>query len=293
MSLLLEKGAQANRPDLLDFQPLIEALEIGDIETVQLLLSAGAEVKSERDSHYTALHAILYYENGPESLDQENILQLVELLLEAGVDINSSLREDSKTHNTYYGMTALEMAVCGGFLDIIKLLLSRGAEMTDATLFFATRSGTTQVVHFLLDAGANVNGKAKCGNTALKEAVRAKNVQMVEILLSRGAIVNDLYQGRGMTPLQEACYIGHVGLAKTLLEAGAVVNAAAGEHDPWFDSYIGFRGTALQAAAHRGSAELVSVLLNAGADPNAPVPEYGEAILVAAARKKDMCLVTL
>lgn len=292
VSLLLEKGAQANRPDLLNFQPLIEAVEFRNIETVQLLLSAGAEVKSKRDSHYTALHAAIYTEE-PDFSNQEHTLQLVKLLLKAGVDINASLRQDSETPGTYCGMTALEMAACAGFLDIIKLLLSHGAEMTDATLFFATRSGITQVVHFLLDAGANINGNAKHGNTALKEAVRCEYDQIVEILLRRGAIVNDPYQGRGMTPLQEACCIGHVDLAKTLLKAGAVVNADAGENDPWSDGYINFQGTALQAAAYCGSAELVRVLLNAGANPNAPVPEYGEAPLVAAARKKDVCLVTL
>ena len=204
VSLLLEKGAQANRPDLLDFQPLIEAAEIRDIETVQLLLSAGAEVKSKRDFHYTALHAAFYDDDGLKPSDQEVILHLVELLLEAGVDINSSLREDSKNPDAYFGMTALEMAAFAGFLDVIKLLLSHGAEMTDATLVFAARSGITRVVHFLLDVGANINGEAKYGNTALKAAVRAEDVQMVEILLRRGAIVNDFCQGRGMTALQEA-----------------------------------------------------------------------------------------
>ena len=44
MSLILKKGAQANRRDLWDFQPLVEALEIGDIEIVQLLLSADVDV---------------------------------------------------------------------------------------------------------------------------------------------------------------------------------------------------------------------------------------------------------
>ena len=293
VSFLLEEGAQVNRPDLPDFQPLIEALEFGDIETVQLLLSAGAEVKSKRDSHYTALHAAFRHEEELELSEQKDILELVKLLLKAGVDINSSLREDSKDPSAYYGMTALEMAACAGSLDVIKLLLSHGAEMTDATLSFATRSGITQVVHFLLDAGANINGKAKHGNTALKEAVRAEDVQIVEILLRRGAIVNDPYQGRGMTPLQEACYVGHVDLAKTLLEAGAVVNAGAGEHDPWNDKDINFQGTALQAAAHHGSVELVRVILNVGADPRAPVPHYGRAPLVEAVKRNDALLVTL
>ncbi|XTI93570.1 ankyrin repeat-containing domain protein [Cenococcum geophilum] len=289
VSLLLEKGAQANRPDSPDFRPLIEAVKFGDIETVQLLLSAGAEVKPKQGSHYTALHAAFYHEEGPELLNQGGVLRVVKLLLKAGVDINSSRGRDPGLDGT----TALDMAAYAGFLDIIRLLLSRGAETTDATLFFATRSGITQVVHFLLDAGANINGKTKYGNTALKEAVRTENVQMVEILLRRGATVNDFYYGRAMTPLQEACYIGHVDLVKTLLEAGALVNPRAGEHYPWYDDGADFQGTALQAAAHCGSAELVRVLLNAGANPNALVPEYGEAPLVAAARKKDVCLVTL
>ncbi len=124
----------------------------------------------------------------------------------------------------------------------------------------------------LLDAGADVNGKARYGHTALKAAVDHQNIKLTKNLLKRGTNVNDKAGDnvgrRAMTPLQIVSYHGSFELAQILLDAGADVNAPCAEYDPWFDDDFEFEGTALQAASYSGSTEVVQLLLSAGAKVN-------------------------
>ncbi|OCL15199.1 ankyrin, partial [Glonium stellatum] len=235
VSLLLKKGAQVNRLHILHLELLAIAVEIGNIEIIRHLLSAGVEVNSRFDG---------------------------------------------------------DLAASAGEIRFVQLLLSRGAQITDSTLYFAAESNN-EILQLLLDAGANVNGKTKFGNTALTRVIEREDPEQVAILLARGANLDGHSRYGTMTPLQEACYAGNMGIAETLLAAGALVNAPAGEHDKYERQQRMFEGTALQAAAHCGHKELVQLLLDAGANPHEAVPRGGETPLVSAVKWKDAILVAL
>ena len=69
-------------------------------------------------------------------------------------------------------------------------------------LMAAADSGFTAIVNFLLDNNANVNAKDELGVTALVYAARKGNVDIVKLLLSRGALANIITK-QGNTILNE------------------------------------------------------------------------------------------
>jgi ankyrin repeat protein len=148
-----------------------------------------------------------------------------------------------------------------------------------------------QMMQLLLDRGANPNAQLKLfppyrslrmdrgadaildiGTTPLLRAARAADIEAMQLLLERGALV-DLPQVAGVTPLMAAVGLGanaidtrgkfktqaqSIEAAAVLIEAGANVNAR--------DE----RGrTALHAVASQGYTDLASYLADNGADLSA------------------------
>ena len=86
----------------------------------------------------------------------------------------------------------------------MQLLLSHGADVNvldcwgDSPLHKAFQYG--RAVEILVDRGADVN--IRNNSTVLHEASRSGNLDVVQLLLSLGADVNDL-DHQGVTPLHE------------------------------------------------------------------------------------------
>lgn len=120
--------------------------------------------------------------------------------LSAGTDVNQQNR---------FGSTALMGASAGGFEDIVKLLLLRGAdgdlrsESGSTALMFAARNGHEDVVRALLKDDAEPNGGDADGNSALMYAVRGGHADVVRLLLAGGANAN-APDPMGRTPLMVA-----------------------------------------------------------------------------------------
>lgn len=55
---------------------------------------------------------------------------------------------------------------------------------------FACKKGLVETVTELLNHGANVKDHDKNGNTALFDAVVSRNIEIIRLLISRGANVN-------------------------------------------------------------------------------------------------------
>jgi ankyrin repeat protein len=106
-------------------------------------------------------------------------------------------RDDDIDESDSKGRTALHYAVARGAYPVFKLLLSRGArvELSNAErhtpLHEAARSDQDgQFIRDLLAARAEVNARVDYGETPLSCAVKARNLQAVEVLMQAEAEIS-------------------------------------------------------------------------------------------------------
>jgi ankyrin repeat protein len=167
------------------------------------------------------------------------------------------------------GYSALMNAAANGHSDVVKILLSEGADPSlrgnyywgETALMMAARKGRKDAAQILLRNGAHVNAKSKyTGSTPLMMAAREGNLDMARFLIQHDADVNATAKD-GTTPLMNATAKARWAVAKLLLEHKADVNAA------------GKTGTALTWACGggdygKGHLNMVNLLLDSGADVN-------------------------
>ena len=114
---LLAKKANPNAVNEFGAMPLTEAARLNDDRLVKMLLDAGAKVDSANPDDETAL--MLAIKNGN--------LQMTETLVKAGANVNRI----EKFHN----QTPLIYAAAGGHIGIVKLLLSKDADVRPRALY--------------------------------------------------------------------------------------------------------------------------------------------------------------
>jgi ankyrin repeat protein len=106
-----------------------------------------------------------------------------------------------------------------------KALLSKGPKgsspSSNQQLIDACISGNLAAARHLLDDGVDVNWKTKEGRTALIQAGQYGHVEIVELLLDRGAKINLESDAGRWTSLMGASYYGNRDCARLLLERGA------------------------------------------------------------------------
>ncbi|CAG8327534.1 unnamed protein product [Penicillium salamii] len=272
----------------------------GNLNTIRLLLSQGADVNAPGGVYGNALAAAA----------SRGKLDAINLLLDLGADANAP-GGDFKT--------PLQYAVLGGKLDAIRLLLDRGADVNGlggAALQDATTTrGSVETVNLLLDRGADVNASGRQFGTALQSAAYYGKLEILQVLLDRGADVS-ASGGQYGNALQAASFNGNVEIMERLLDRGADVNASGGEcgnalqaatHGGAWDQHFdaakllvdrgadvnasgGLRGNALRAAVWNVNFRVAELLLDRGAYVNAPTGKFGnylKAALFAGTRKLD------
>jgi hypothetical protein len=127
--------------------------------------------------------------------------------------------------------TLLHAAAYSGNVELVKLLLSRGAPIDEEArtnyrntpLQTAMLTKQAAAARVLVEAGADVNHPQWEGGRVLHDAVWQGNVELVRFFLSHGANAN-VQVRRGETPLHEAARQGSVELVRLLLSHGANVN---------------------------------------------------------------------
>lgn len=140
----------------------------------------------------------------------------------------------------FYGGTGLTLASSKGHIEIIKLLLERGADINKVNSFdenaimCACKNGHLDVVNYLILKGADVNHTNYGGETALLATCRYEIVEdttekidryikIIKLLLVNGANINHVNEN-GYTALMLACQRGNKEIAKLLILNGCDVN---------------------------------------------------------------------
>ncbi len=163
---------------------------------------------------------------------------------------------------------------------------SAPADKADA-LWDAARNGDAAAVTRLLDAGVDVNAKFRYGATALSYACDRGHLEVVKVLLARGADVNVKDTFYGSTPLLWAVSPAmarkpqHVEIVRLLLERGArnkddALISAASAPDAEMTKAILETGSfspsalsdALESAAESKDQNVIALLERAGAKPH-------------------------
>lgn len=186
-------------------------------------------------------------------------MELVKCLVEAGVDVNHPppLGVDAALHMAVsdisiekvrvlldagadpniqgsIGNTPLHVAA-RGYVDIINLLVSRGADIearddeSSTPLYCAVLEGSADAVKALRKLGADIDARGWEGTTPLMnlcgQCPRHIYRGLVDLVIELGADVNatDI---DGWMPLHYAARVGHVDIVEKLLKHGAAVFAA-------------------------------------------------------------------
>ncbi|MDO8683286.1 MAG: ankyrin repeat domain-containing protein [Armatimonadota bacterium] len=164
--------------------------------------------------------------------------------------VDSGLSVDIKDND----VTSLFQAVSHDMKDVVRLLLSKGADLEakdkdgGTPLFSASNKEMAQL---LISKGANINAKSGTnGRTALHST---GDIGVAEALIEAGLSV-DVKDNNGVTPLFQAVYWNRREIVELLLSKGADVNAKAKDGQaPLFDA---------------DSVEIAKMLLDKGADVN-------------------------
>ncbi len=161
-------------PDITNGTTALQAA-LGHIETMKVLIAAGADVNATNKYGSTSLIWAAHFGQ----------TEAAQVLLASGADVNLKNQR---------GITPLMDAAIMGHPEIVELLLAKGADVNATlkdgwtALMLAAGAGYTQVVQLLLAAGANMNAKTKDGKTALSIAAEEGHTDIVQLLKKAGAV---------------------------------------------------------------------------------------------------------
>ncbi|KAJ5266606.1 hypothetical protein N7478_009414 [Penicillium angulare] len=171
VGILISEGANISTGTMYDEMPLTVASYYGETEIVRLLLANGADINQSTNSRGTPLNNAMC--KGHDS---------IALLLEHGADLHIA--------NTH-GRVPLHTSVRRSNVESTELLFQLGKpdiEARDLTgrtaLFHATELGFLDQLKLLISKGASIDAKDIYGATPLMAAVRNGHEVVVQYLLS-------------------------------------------------------------------------------------------------------------
>lgn len=244
IELLIQHGADVNQRDEDGDSPLLTSVRCEQTRAAAILLGCHADVNFRNG---LALHIAVH----------NNSQEMVQLLLEHGADTEASVEQ---------GKTFLMFAAVTSRIDLLRSLLDRKAhtdtcddEGRTALIYAVMKENppATAIITMLLEHGADIDAGGPPGRagrlTPLILAARWGNIRNVQLLLEHGA-KTDIRDCTGRTAVAWAACRTFEDTVKVLAERRADVNIA---------DEAGI--TPLMLAADRSGRGTVEVLLKHGA----------------------------
>ena len=205
---LVTFGADPNVATNNGLTPLHQAAARGNLEMVKDLVQAGADVNAIAKNGRTPIFYAA--ERGKAST--------VNFLLEKKAEINLV---DEK------GFTPLHCAASSGNVALVKFLVTSkkanfAATAKDGTTVLISGAKYPEIVKFLADKMPNVNGVDKDGNSVMHLCAETADDETIRKLLYRSA-KEDLPNKKGETPLRLAARAGNLDMVKRLLNMNVKV----------------------------------------------------------------------
>jgi ankyrin repeat protein len=203
------------------FTPLMLAARYSHLETVELLLSAGADPQIRSDQEWTVLHAAVI----------GGKLAVVEKILSMKIDhsVMSYIRQCDEELGWHFLNTPMHAAASNGKSEIVECLLKHDVSPFECwvdkrtPIFHAAAYGHSEVIRVLCEHGVNPNSREErrqygyfLDSTPLHYAALNGHVEAVKTLLSCGAEPRAIDSHMKQTPLEVAESSGHEEVARII-----------------------------------------------------------------------------
>ncbi len=216
--VLLEGGADVNQTTRYGWSPLLAATQNQNYQMGKFLIERGANVNLANKGAWTPLYLAVDNRNieggdYPTRTADMDSLEFITLLLDHGADVNARITESTETRTVFTnqwlnedGATAFLRAAQSGDLELLKLLVARGADPKINTRLgvtpLAVAAGigwvegvtrersteeTVATVKYLLSLGINPDFQANTGRVALHGAAHKGATEVVKLLVAAGA----------------------------------------------------------------------------------------------------------
>ncbi len=202
------KTADLEWKDAWKRSPMLLSIRTGSVAKAKLLLEWGGSLDDKWHCEKSAIDCAI------ESSSSEMLMWLISL----GADINS---------HGHGGTTPLMNAALYGKADAVQILLENRADVAAVDEFDQQAinfSIDTRSIRLLASAGADLNHVDGLGKFPLMNAVEARNLESVQVLIELGADANN--HSFGYTALHQAANYDNLKIMELLLRAGADPNAA-------------------------------------------------------------------
>lgn len=277
VELLLKRNVEIDKTDHEGNSALIWSFKEGNYKVADLLLLKDADVKLKARDGMTALSYVIGIEEAVTEEIKTKKRNMIDILISKGVDTNSK---------NWNGYTALHWAVKNNDIELVKLLLSKDADVNlkcsghteyhdyghadldssfmnkDKTaLFLAIENQNLEIIKLLLDY-ADVNSQDGEGRTPLMYAIQRRSLPIVKLFIMNNANV-DIFDKRGQTSLH---YTSRFSEEDTVDERIQEIGEAIINCNPKLN-YQDYSGnTALMDAIRYHNISFAKLLLSKGAD---------------------------
>lgn len=258
----MRKAADANMP------PLVEAIKSGDLEKLRFLLDNGHSPNEVQ--RYTTSDLFQKVQSAIREMFGNGIL--AKGAMEQFRMVNGGEQE-------HVQKTPLELAVQENREDMVRLLVERGADLTqngDELLFAAIKYQNYSMLSYLVEASVRLEENQRSIYHLFSLLEGRKNPELLTIV-DRLQIDFKRYGGE---PLRTAVWGGDRMLAEYLIQNGADIDY----HKP--DEMFPYASTPVIEAARQNDFHMVRWLVGQGADITIP-DKYGDRPYTLAVQNKN------